>query len=151
MVFNSLCRTTVLSPGLQLVGPIPFDPGFPISTSVAMISRCSLSVKASNNPKNQLLQPDYVLASALRRGWVATSRCALGFEGAGYPNPDDVTLPNLLPRIVDAIQIPVIACGGIADRHQFLAARLGRDLPQAPVYRGKSITSFQDHIVGGTR
>ena len=57
MVFNSLCRTTVLSTGLQLVEPIPFDPGFPISTSVAMISRCSLSVKASNNPKNQLLQP----------------------------------------------------------------------------------------------
>ena len=47
---------------------------------------------------------------------------ALGFEGAGYPNPDDVTLLNLLPRIVDAIQIPVIACGGIADRRQFLAA-----------------------------
>lgn len=47
---------------------------------------------------------------------------ALGFEGAGYPNPDDVTWLNLLPRIADAVKIPVIAGGGIADARQFLAA-----------------------------
>jgi nitronate monooxygenase len=29
---------------------------------------------------------------------------------------------NLLPRMVDAVKIPVIACGGIADARQFVAA-----------------------------
>ena len=46
----------------------------------------------------------------------------LGFEGAGHPMMEDVTMLNLLPRMVDAVKIPVIACGGIADHRQFLAA-----------------------------
>lgn len=46
----------------------------------------------------------------------------LGFEGAGHPMMEDVTLLNLLPRMVDAVKIPVIACGGIADARQFVAA-----------------------------
>jgi len=46
----------------------------------------------------------------------------LGFEGAGHPMMEDVTMLNLLPRMVDAVNIPVIACGGIADARQFLAA-----------------------------
>jgi len=46
----------------------------------------------------------------------------LGFEGAGHPTMEDVTMLNLLPRMVDAVNIPVIACGGIADARQFLAA-----------------------------
>jgi len=46
----------------------------------------------------------------------------LGFEGAGHPTMEDVTMLNLLPRMVDAVKIPVIACGGIADARQFLAA-----------------------------
>jgi len=46
----------------------------------------------------------------------------LGFEGAGHPTMEDVTMLNLLPRMVDSVKIPVIACGGIADHRQFLAA-----------------------------
>jgi len=46
----------------------------------------------------------------------------LGFEGAGHPMMEDVTMLNLLPRMVDSVKIPVIACGGIADHRQFLAA-----------------------------
>ena len=46
----------------------------------------------------------------------------LGFEGAGHPMMEDVTMLNLLPRMVDAVKIPVIACGGIADARQFVAA-----------------------------
>jgi len=46
----------------------------------------------------------------------------LGFEGAGHPMMEDVTMLNLLPRMVDAVKIPVIACGGIADARQFIAA-----------------------------
>lgn len=47
---------------------------------------------------------------------------ALGFEGAGYPLMDDVTLWNLIPRMVDAVTIPVIAAGGTAEARQIVAA-----------------------------
>ena len=46
----------------------------------------------------------------------------LGFEGAGHPMMEDVTMLNLLPRMADTVDIPVIACGGFADHRQFLAA-----------------------------
>lgn len=47
---------------------------------------------------------------------------ALGFEGAGHPLMEDVTLWNLVPRMVDAVNIPVIAAGGICDPRQVVAA-----------------------------
>lgn len=47
---------------------------------------------------------------------------ALGFEGAGHPMMDDITLWNLIPRMVDAVTIPVIAAGGISDPRQIVAA-----------------------------
>jgi len=47
---------------------------------------------------------------------------AAGFEEAGHPLMDDVTIWNLVPRIVDAVTIPVIAAGGIADPRQIVAA-----------------------------
>lgn len=47
---------------------------------------------------------------------------ALGFEAAGHPLMEDVTLWNLVPRMVDAVTIPVIAAGGIADPRQVVAA-----------------------------
>ena len=47
---------------------------------------------------------------------------ALGFEAGGHPLMDDVTLWNLVPRMVDALDIPVVAAGGISDARQFVAA-----------------------------
>ena len=47
---------------------------------------------------------------------------ALGFEAAGHTLMDDVTLFNLLPRMVDSLTIPVIAAGGMADARSFVAA-----------------------------
>lgn len=47
---------------------------------------------------------------------------ALGFESGGHPLMDDVTLWNLVPRMVDALDIPVVAAGGISDARQFVAA-----------------------------
>jgi NAD(P)H-dependent flavin oxidoreductase YrpB (nitropropane dioxygenase family) len=45
-----------------------------------------------------------------------------GFECAGHPGEDDVTLIVLLPATVDAVDIPVIASGGMADGRSLVAA-----------------------------
>ncbi len=45
-----------------------------------------------------------------------------GFECAGHPGEDDVGLIVLLPATVDAVDIPVIASGGMADGRSLAAA-----------------------------
>ena len=51
---------------------------------------------------------------------------ALGFEAAGHTSMDDVTLFNLVPRMVDTIGVPVIAAGGMScGRHLVAALALG--------------------------
>ena len=45
-----------------------------------------------------------------------------GFEAAGHPGMEDVTSLVLLPRVVDAVKIPVIAAGGICNARGFMAA-----------------------------
>jgi nitronate monooxygenase len=45
-----------------------------------------------------------------------------GFECAGHPGEDDVTIIVLLPATVDAVDIPVIASGGMADGRSLAAA-----------------------------
>ena len=45
-----------------------------------------------------------------------------GFECAGHPGEDDVGLVVLLPATVDAVKVPVIASGGMADGRGLMAA-----------------------------
>ena len=45
-----------------------------------------------------------------------------GFECAGHPGEDDVTIIVLLPATVDQVSIPVIASGGMADGRSLAAA-----------------------------
>jgi nitronate monooxygenase len=45
-----------------------------------------------------------------------------GFEAAGHPGMEDVTSLVRIPIAVDAVKIPVIAAGGIADARGFVAA-----------------------------
>jgi nitronate monooxygenase len=51
-----------------------------------------------------------------------------GFECAGHPGEDDIGLVVLLPATVDAVNVPVIASGGMADGRSLIAAlALGAD------------------------
>lgn len=47
---------------------------------------------------------------------------AEGFEAGGHNGADETTTLCLVPQVVDAVKIPVIAAGGIADGRQMLAA-----------------------------
>jgi len=47
---------------------------------------------------------------------------AAGIEEGGHPLNDDVTTMVLTPRIVEAVKIPVVTVGGIADGRTFAAA-----------------------------
>jgi enoyl-[acyl-carrier protein] reductase II len=47
---------------------------------------------------------------------------AEGFEAGGHNGFDELTTMVLVPQIVDAVKIPVIAAGGIADARGFAAA-----------------------------
>ena len=47
----------------------------------------------------------------------------VGFECGGHPGMDDVTTLVLIPSVVDAVSIPVIAGGGICDSRSYAAVR----------------------------
>src|SRR5712692_1013255 len=46
----------------------------------------------------------------------------VGFEGGGHLGRDDIGTMVLTPRVVEAVKIPVLASGGIADGRSLAAA-----------------------------
>lgn len=53
---------------------------------------------------------------------------AVGYDGGGHLGKDDVGTMALIPRVVDAVRIPVIASGGIMDGRGIMAGlALGAD------------------------
>ncbi|MFZ5814099.1 MAG: NAD(P)H-dependent flavin oxidoreductase [Bacillota bacterium] len=47
---------------------------------------------------------------------------AVGFDGGGHLGRDDIGTMALVPRVVDAVKIPVVASGGIMDGRGLVAA-----------------------------
>jgi NAD(P)H-dependent flavin oxidoreductase YrpB (nitropropane dioxygenase family) len=47
---------------------------------------------------------------------------AVGYDGGGHLGRDDIGTMTLVPRVVDAVQIPVVASGGIMDARGLMAA-----------------------------
>ncbi len=46
----------------------------------------------------------------------------VSFEAAGHPLPEDVAASVLIPACVDAVEVPVVMAGGVADARGFVAA-----------------------------
>lgn len=99
----------IIDSGIKLVetagrSPEPFMPHFD-KAGVRVIHKCT-SVKHA--------------LKAQRVGCAAVE--IDGFEAAGHPGEDDIPSLVLLPRAVDALDIPVIACGGFSDARGLVAA-----------------------------
>ncbi len=68
-----------------------------------------------------------VLVAAVRQAQKAealgaSAVVAVGFEGGGHIGRDDIGTLVLVPRVVDAVRVPVLASGGIGDARGFVAA-----------------------------
>ncbi len=78
---------------------------------------------------------------------------AEGFEAGGHNSIDEITTMCLVPQVVDALEIPVIAAGGIADGRQIAACMaLGADGVQigtrfAATVEASSSELFKNKIV----
>lgn len=78
---------------------------------------------------------------------------AEGFEAGGHNGIDEITTLCLVPQVVDAVRIPVIAAGGIADGRQMLAVlALGAQAAQigtrfAATHEASSHPDFKQAIV----
>lgn len=78
---------------------------------------------------------------------------AEGFEAGGHNGYDEITTLCLVPQVADAVKIPVIAAGGIADGRQIAAAlSLGAEGVQlgtrfAATFEASSSDKFKDKIV----
>ncbi|GAC1683536.1 MAG: nitronate monooxygenase family protein [Ktedonobacteraceae bacterium] len=61
-------------------------------------------------------------AAQKAEGLGADAVIAVGYEGGGHLGRDDIGSMVLIPRIVEAVKIPVLASGGIADGRGLVAA-----------------------------
>ena len=99
----------IIESGVKIVetagrSPEPFVPPF-AAAGVKVIHKCT-SVK-----------------HALKAQSVGCAAVEIdGFEAAGHPGEDDIPSLILVPRAVEELEIPVIACGGFSDGRGLVAA-----------------------------
>jgi len=118
----------------------PFGVNFPLQNSavkelidVAIEEGVPVAITSAGNPatytpylKDAGVKVFHVVASARHaRGAEARGVDAViaeGYEAGGHNGFDELPTFVLVPQVVDAVKIPVIAAGGIADARGFVAA-----------------------------
>jgi enoyl-[acyl-carrier protein] reductase II len=96
--------------------------------------------------------PNVALAKKCEQKGVDAKVCE-GFEAGGHNGKDEITTMCLVPQVVDAVQIPVIAAGGIGDGRTMAAAfALGADAVQigsrfAATIESSAHSQFKQRIV----
>jgi enoyl-[acyl-carrier protein] reductase II len=128
-----LARSRDLTPKPFAVN-IPLDlPYSGILLDVVLREKVRIVVTAAGDPRDytELLHNDGIkvmhVVGSVRHALIAES-CGVdaviaeGVEAGGHNGPDEIPLFSLVPQIVDAVSIPVIAAGGIADSRGVVAA-----------------------------
>lgn len=119
--------------------PILNNPQIEELVATVIDAKVNVAVTAAGNPalytsrfKEAGIKVLHVVAavrhaqSAERRGVDAV--IAEGYEAGGHNGLDELTTFTLIPQVVDAVTIPVVAAGGIADARGAVAAlALGAD------------------------
>ncbi|OGO61465.1 MAG: 2-nitropropane dioxygenase [Chloroflexi bacterium RBG_19FT_COMBO_48_23] len=119
--------------------PILNNPQIEELVATVIDAKVNVAVTAAGNPalytsrfKEAGIKVLHVVAavrhaqSAERRGVDAV--IAEGYEAGGHNGLDELTTFTLIPQVVDAVTIPVVAAGGIADARGVVAAlALGAD------------------------
>ncbi len=99
----------IIESGIKVVetagrSPAPFIPGFE-AAGVKVIHKCT------------------AIKHALKAQSLGCAAVEIdGFEAAGHPGENDTPSLILVPRAVDELDIPVIACGGFSDGRSLVAA-----------------------------
>ncbi len=79
-------------------------------------------IQQSGVPVHTMVLVAGVRAARKAESLGADAVIAVGFEGGGHLGRDDIGTMVLTPRIVESVNIPVLASGGIADGRGFAAA-----------------------------
>jgi nitronate monooxygenase len=99
----------IIESGIKVVetagrSPEPFMPGF-TAAGIKVVHKCT-SVRHAKKAES-----------------VGCAAVVMdGFEAAGHPGEDDIGSLVLLPRTVDELEVPVVACGGYSDGRGLVAA-----------------------------